>query len=335
MMQTSGPASLWATNNPSGTAGLMAVDKVGGAILFMDPDSLAVLSSIAIPGAHEMAISPDHRFGYVAQFGKWGRNAAGIGTLTDPGTLIWVLDLQSRAVIGQIDTAPHIGPHGMKFDCEGRLWVTFESNALGLVDTAALRLEQAWNLGEPQQPPRILEINDHGTKLYCSGKGDDIIVFDCASRRILSRIAIAGGVTSLTAAPDGRHLVTFDKINQDLLIVDMDEDRIVSRHRYHGAVLSNPKASRAIHARFSRDGRHLATCNYAGGTAHLHDVDNPADHVTIPVAKGPQGLAFSHDCRTLYVANHDCGIITLIDVATSRPTGWLPAGTGIEALSFF
>jgi hypothetical protein len=160
-----------------------------------------------------MAISPDHRFGYVAQFGKWGRNAAGIGTLTDPGTLIWVLDLHSRAVIGQIDTAPHIGPHGMKFDCEGRLWVTFESNALGLIDTAALRLEQAWNLGEPQQPPRILEINDHGTKLYCSGKGDDIIVFDCASRRILSRIAIAGGVTSLTAAPDGRHLVTFDKTN--------------------------------------------------------------------------------------------------------------------------
>ena len=81
----------------------MAVDKVGGAILFLDPESLAVLTSIAIPGAHEMAISADHRFGYVAQFGKWGRNAAGIGTLTDPGTLIWVLDLHSRAVIGRID----------------------------------------------------------------------------------------------------------------------------------------------------------------------------------------------------------------------------------------
>ena len=329
------PGGLWQVNNPIGTSGMMAVDKVGGAVLFFDPVTLAVLSAEAIPGVHEMVISPDHRTGYVAQFGKWGRNAAGAGALLEPAALIWVFDLQSRFVIGRVDTFPHIGPHGMKFDIDGQLWVTFESNALGVIDTDKRELAGVWELGEPKQPPRTLEISDNGAKLYCSGKGDDIIVFDCLSRRVRSRIALPGGATSLTAAPDGRRLIAIDKAKQDLLIIDMHEDRIVERHPYKGAVLSSSTASRFVHARYSRDGRYLATCNYAGGTAHIHDGDNPAVHGVIPVAKGPQGLAFSHDCKSLYVANHDCGIMTLIDVQSAQPTGWLPAGAGIESFSFY
>ena len=100
-------------------------------------------------------------------------------------------------------------------------------------------------------------------------------------------------------------------------------------------MLSNNKASRFVHARYSIDGRYIATCNYAGGTASIHDGDNPAEHNLIPVAKGPQGLAFSDDCKTLYVANHDCGTITFIDVATAKPTKWIHAGKGIEAFSFY
>lgn len=329
------PGKLWHINNPSGTSGMLAVDKVGGAALFLDPETLATQSSITIPGAHEMVISPDHELGYVAQFGKWGRNAAGAGALLEPAYLIWVIDLNNHSVLGRIDTYPHVGPHGMKFDNEGQLWVTFESNALGLVDTVQKKLIGVWNLGEPQQPPRTLEISDDGAKLYCTGKGDDIIVFDCLSRQVRTRIALPGGATSLTAAPDGCRLITFDKANQDLLIIDMEKDRIIERHTYRGAILSSHKASRFVHARYSPDGRYLATCNYAGGTAHIHDGNNPAEHVVIPVAKGPQGLAFSDDSKTLYVANHDCGIVTLIDVSSARALNWLPAGSGIEAFSFY
>ena len=329
------PGKLWHINNPSGTSGMLAVDKVGGAALFLDPETLATQSSIAIPGAHEMVISPDHRLGYIAQFGKWGRNAAGAGALLEPAYLIWVIDLNNHSVLGRIDTYPHVGPHGMKFDNEGQLWVTFESNALGLIDTDQKKLLGVWNLGEPQQPPRTLEISDDGAKLYCTGKGDDIIVFDCLSHQVRSRIALPGGATSLTATPDGHRLITFDKANQDLLIIDMNDDRIIERHPFRGAILSSSKASRFVHARYSPDGHYLATCNYAGGTAHIHDGNNPAEHVLIPVAKGPQGLAFSDDSKTLYVANHDCGIMTLIDVASATPTRWLPAGAGIEAFSFY
>ena len=328
-------AKLWHINNPSGNTGMLAVDKVGGAALFLDPKTLAIQHSIAIPGAHEMVISPDHTLGYVAQFGKWGRNAEGIGALLEPAYLIWVIDLNTHSVIDRIDTHPHMGPHGMKFDLDGNLWVTFESNELGLVDTQQRKLVQAWSLGEPAQPPRTLEISDDGKKLYCSGKGDDIIVFDCERKQIKSRIPLAGGATSLTAAPDGHRLISFDKAKQDLLIVDMNEDRLIERHSFKGSVLSSPKASRFVHARYSPNGRHLATCNYAGGTAHLHDGNHPQEHVVIPVAKGPQGLAFSDDNSILYVANHDCGIVTIIDVASAKPIDWLPAGSGIEAFSFY
>jgi hypothetical protein len=282
-----------------------------------------------------MVISPDHTLGYVAQFGKWGRNAEGVGALLEPAYLIWIIDLITRKVVDRIDTHPHIGPHGMKFDLDGNLWVTFESNALGLVDTQLRKLISVWPLGEPQQPPRTLEISDDGKTLYCTGKGDDIIVFDCDRKQIKNRIPLAGGATSLTAAPDGHRLISFDKAKQDLLIIDMNEDRIIESHEFRGAVLSSPKVSRFVHARYSPDGRYLATCNYAGGTAHLHDGNRPQDHVVIPVAKGPQGLAFSDDNTTLYVANHDCGIVTIIDVAAEKAIDWRPAGLGIEAFSFY
>lgn len=332
---TANDSNLWHVNNESGTSGLMAIDKVGGAVLFMDPQTMEVIFTHAIPGAHEMVISPDRQYAYVAQFGKWGKNAQGEGALLTSAALIWVFDLETQMPVSRIDTFPHIAPHGMKFDIDGNIWVTFESNALGLVDTQKGELVDAWDLGDPKQPPRTLEISNDGSKLYCSGKGDDIIVFDLQSRKIKSRIELCGGATSLTAMPDGQRLLAFDKAKQDILIVDTNSDSIAERHAYNGAVLSSNKASRFVHARYSNDGRYIATCNYAGGTASIHDGDNPADHNVIPIAKGPQGLAFSDDCKTLYVANHDCGTITFIDVATSKPTKWIPAGKGIEAFSFY
>ena len=329
------PKDLWHVNNPSGTSGFLAVDKVGGAALFLHPETLEVLTSITIPGAHEMAISPDHKLGYIAQFGKWGKNALGKAALLESASLIWVLDLELRKVVQRIDTFPNIGPHGMKFDAEGRLWVTFESNALGVVDTRSHKLVGSWDLGEPAQPPRTLEINSDGSTLYCSGKGDDILVFDISSRSVKKRIEVKGGVTSLTLSPDGTRLISFDKDKQNMLVIDTASNEISERHPYKGAVLGNPNASRFIHAHFSHDGRYLATCNYAGGTAHLHDGENPEKHNVIPVAKGPQGIAFSDDCKTLYVANHDCGTVTIIDVESGVPTEWLACGKGIEAFRFF
>src|SRR5665213_1725101 len=72
------PAANLDFNNPTGTHGLIMIDKLGGFVRFFDPVSLKELSSFAIPEGppHELAISPDHKTAYIPVYGDgvYGRN---------------------------------------------------------------------------------------------------------------------------------------------------------------------------------------------------------------------------------------------------------------------
>lgn len=83
--------------------GLVAVDKQGDRILFLDPVSLEIESSIenmpTLP--HELAIAPDRRRAYVPAYG------AGIhGDNPHPNHLVSVIDLTNRKRIEDIDLSP-------------------------------------------------------------------------------------------------------------------------------------------------------------------------------------------------------------------------------------
>lgn len=326
--------SVWSINNPSGTAGLFAVDKVGQGVLFLEPESFRLEGSIPIRGAHELAIDPDRRFAYVTAFGKWGRNAAGVGALIEPEAAIWVVDLAARTIVRRIDTWPHVGPHGMKFDAAGRLWVTLESGAVTLVDLLAGVLRDVYPIPDSNCPPRVIEISEDGSRLFTAGKGADIFVFDTEVRAWTDRIALPAGATTLSMADDHR-LVTFDRANQDLLVIDIRSNAIVERLPTSFAVISGPKVSNIVHGRFSADGKLFACANYATGAVQVHDGETMAELGMVLVAKGPQGLAFTPDGTRLLVANHDCGIVTIIDLKSFKALDWFPAGTGVEALTFF
>ena len=73
------PATNLDFNNPTGTQGLIMIDKLGGFVRFFDPVSFKELSSsFAIPDGppHELAISPDHKTAYIPVYGDgvYGRN---------------------------------------------------------------------------------------------------------------------------------------------------------------------------------------------------------------------------------------------------------------------
>ena len=67
------------------------------------------------------------------------------------------------------------------------------------------------------------------------------------------------------------------------------------------------KRSRLAKLMFSPDGRHLIVTAYAGGMAWRLDPNDYRSQTQIPVAKGPQGIAFAPDGRTALVSSHDSG----------------------------
>ncbi|MEN3381395.1 MAG: hypothetical protein V7608_1439, partial [Hyphomicrobiales bacterium] len=104
--------------------GLIAVDKMGGKVLFVDPvsgETTLVLDDFErVP--HELLVDPETATAYVPIFGVGihGRNP-------HPGYLLSVIDLTRRRHVGDIDLSPYVSPHCMLIGPDGLLYVTCEN----------------------------------------------------------------------------------------------------------------------------------------------------------------------------------------------------------------
>src|SRR5277367_3925131 len=83
-------------NNPTGTHGLIVIDKIGRHVRFLDPTTFQEISNIEVGVApHDLAISPDHKTAYIPVYGDgvYGKNP-------HPGHTIAIVDLASRQQTG-------------------------------------------------------------------------------------------------------------------------------------------------------------------------------------------------------------------------------------------
>src|SRR5471032_2323869 len=112
------------SNFITGSGGLIAVDKIGNKVLFLDPvtyDTVLTLEGFA-PRVHELAISADHETAFVPIYGN-GKH----GDNPNPGHLIAMFDLKARRHIRDISTAPYLAPHGLRWGPQGQLYCVCEN----------------------------------------------------------------------------------------------------------------------------------------------------------------------------------------------------------------
>src|SRR4030095_3122432 len=99
-------------NNPTGTGGLIMIDKRCVVVSFFDPATLKEIGNLQLEAPpHELAISADHKTAYVPLYGDgvYGNNP-------NPGHKIVAIDLTTRKVSNTIDVSPHVAPHGLQVD---------------------------------------------------------------------------------------------------------------------------------------------------------------------------------------------------------------------------
>lgn len=323
--------NIWLINNPTGENGLIGIDKIGDKVRFFDPKSYKEQTVLDIKNHHEVTISPDHKIAYVSEFGKFAR-----GRFAESGQNISVLDLENRKVIRQINTAPFKGPHGMRLDGQGQLWVIFEeSGELGVIDIETQKLVETYNVGTAKSRPPFIEMLPDGSKIYISSKLGNIVVFDVKNQIVKGEIDVPFGTEGIAVSPDGSRIILAENTEQKLLVIDTSSDQIVDQIPLLGAVLSNPARSRLVRIRFTLDGNTLVSTNYASGIVHVHDGANLREQVMLPVAKGPQGIAFTADQNHAVISNHDCGIATIVNLRSQSVVDWFEFGDGIETLTFY
>ena len=215
----------WETNNPTGRNGLIAIDKVGDKIRFFNPVTYEEDKVLDIKNHHEVAISPDHQTAYATEFGKFAANK-----FVQQGNHLTLIDLDTRDVVHRIHTGGYKGPHGMRFDNAGGMWVIFEETGeLGRIDLDKNTLVEVFDVGIADKRPPFIEILPDCSKIYVSSKLGNLVVFNVGSRAVASVINVPSGTEGITVSPDGGRIVVAENFEQSLLVIDTSSDQIVER----------------------------------------------------------------------------------------------------------
>jgi DNA-binding beta-propeller fold protein YncE len=317
-------------NHPTGTRGLIMVDKIGGRVLFFGPSGDRELSELRPspePGLrpHEVAIAPDGRTAYVSVYGD-----GVFGNNPHPGHTIAVIDLVTSRMVGSIDVAPSRAPHGMQVDAAGRLYVACDlDHKLLFIDPQTRRIEAVIDTGVTGH---WIALAPEQGRIYVSAHGSApfISVVDVKERRVLGRIPIENGTMGITVSPDGHTVLAADAAAPLLHIIASPEDREIGQVRVEGVATGLYKVF------YSPDGHYVLTCLPSGqiNIFDAHDLTAPQRIVHAP-GTALMGFAFAADGRSALVGNHGQGTVSRIDLATGTLTDTFAAGKGVETLAYY
>jgi YVTN family beta-propeller protein len=309
--------------NAAPARGLIAVDKMGGKILFLNPVTFE--TEIVLEGfprtVHELLVVPETSLAYVPIFGDGihGRNP-------NPQHLLCIIDLAKRAHVGDIDLRPYIAPHTLRLGADGLIYITCENSAVvAVIDRATHKVIDAIDSGSTNG--HRLVISPDGRRLYTENEEDGTVsVIDLANRKLLGKIKTPRALAGIALSADGRTVVAVDDEEPTLFLIDTKSESVADTIRLKDV------AEAAQIARYSPDDSLLCVTSLKSDTVSLIDASF-REQTAIKVGRQPMDMAFRGD--ELFVACQGDGSVHVIDIPARRAKHSFGAGTGCESLGFF
>ena len=303
--------------------GLIAVDKIGTKVLFLDPVTFE--TQIVLDGfqrtVHELLVVPETGFAYVPIFGDGihGRNP-------NPGHTLCIFDLATRTHAGDIDMRPLIAPHTLKLGPDGMIYITCENSAVvAVIDPATHTVIDAISSGSTNGHRLI--IAPDGRRLYTENEEDATVsVIDLLSRKLLGKIATPHALAGIAITPDGSTLVAVDDEEPALFLIDTVSEKVTGTVRLEGV----PEPAQI--ARYSPDNSVIGVTSVRAGTVSLID-PSFREQTALKVGSQPMDMAFRGD--EMFVACQGDGSVHLVDIPSRRVKHSFQAGKGCESLGFF
>jgi DNA-binding beta-propeller fold protein YncE len=310
-------------NKTNDARGLIAVDKMGGKVLFLNPETYeteVVLDDFP-KTPHELLVVPETGFAYVPIFGDGihGRNP-------NPGHLLCIIDLNTRAHVGDIDLRPNIAPHTLKLGPDGLIYITCENSAVvAVIDRSTNTMVDA--IPSDSTNGHRLIISPDGQRLYTENEEDATIsVIDLPKRKLIGKFKTPRPLAGIAISADGKTLVAVDDGEPTLFLVDTESGRLRQEIQLDGV----PKPAQI--ARYAPDFSLLAVSSLNAGTVSLID-PSFKQQTAIAVGSQPMDMAFRGD--ELLVGCQGDGTVHVIDIPNRRHKSSFKAGTGCESLGFF
>jgi DNA-binding beta-propeller fold protein YncE len=307
----------------SNARGMIAVDKMGAKILFLDPatyETQKVLDGFQRT-VHELLIVPETGLAYVPIYGDGihGRNP-------NPGHLLCIIDLEKQAHVGDIDLRPYIAPHTLKLGPDGLIYISCENSAVvAVIDRKTHKVVDAIDSGSTNAHRLI--IAPDGQRLYTENEEDaEVSVIDLPKRKLLGKIKTPHSLAGITISGDGNTVVVVSDQEPVLFLIDTKTGRVSETLQ----LTDVPKPAQI--ARYNADWSVLGVTSLNSDTVSLIA---PSFREQIAIKIGSQPMDMVYRGNELFVACQGDGSVHVIDIPGRRWKHSFEAGTGCESLGFF
>ncbi len=313
--------------NETNSHGLIAVDKMGAKVLFLNPKTYE--TEVVLDGfkrtVHELLVVPatggQPAMAYVPIFGDGihGRNP-------NPQHELCVFDLNKRAQVATVDLYPYIAPHTLKLGPDGFIYITCENSAVvAVVERKTNKVVEAIDSGSTNGHRLIIAAD--GQRLYTENEEDGAVsVIDLPKRKLLGKIKTPRPLAGIAISPDGGTVIAVDDAQPTLFLLDTQAGKV----REEIVLKDVPKAAQI--ARYASDNSLIGVTSLNSDTVSLID-PSFKQQTAIKVGSQPMDMAFHGD--ELFVACQGDGSVHIVDIPNKRHKGSFKAGTGCESLGFF
>jgi DNA-binding beta-propeller fold protein YncE len=309
--------------NGKSLRGMIAVDKIGCKILFIDPQTHK--TETVLEGfqrtVHELLVMPETGRAYVPIFGD------GIhGKNPNPGQTLWVIDLLARKLVTGIDLAPYSAPHTLRLAKDGLIYITCENSAkIVVIDPKANKVIDAIDSGSTNG--HRLCISNDGQRLYTDNEEDATVsVIDVPARKLLGKIKTPQAIAGIAVSGDGKTVIAVSDESPVLFVIDTAAGKVTRTVTLEGV----PKAAQI--ARYSPDDTLLVVSSLNSNMLSLID---PSFEWQAAIPVGQQPMDFAFRGGEIYVGCQGDGSMHVVDIATKKHKTSFAAGTGCESVGFF
>lgn len=309
--------SLAAGNAPAKPL-LLVLCKADNEVAIVDPDSMTVTAKLPTGvGPHEVAVSPDAKTAYVANYGD----------VRTPGNTLTVVDLVDQKVSRTVDLGVLRRPHGLAVAQDGRVWFTAELNAVvGRYDPAADKVDAI--IGTGQALSHMVARDPITGKLYTANiVANSVTAIDPRGPHPKPRhIAAHDGPEGIAISPDGKTLWVGHVKSGDIVVIDTTTSEVTDTIGTDGGV--------PIRLAFTPDGKRVLASDARNGALLVYDAATKKQLARIEVGNTPVGVTISQDGKRAYVATTGDGHVSCIELETLKATNPVEVGEQPDGIAW-
>ncbi len=292
---------------PAHAGTLLVANNGENNVALLDDQTGAVLTTLPTgEGPHEIAVSADGRFAYIADS----------GAPTKPGNTITVINLAKRQVAGKLTLGEH-QPHDLRVSADGRrLWVASAPTQSAVeVDTMTGTVTRTWKTGV--DGGWMLTASSDDRKVFVAHlEGGGVSLIDLASGEV-TRAITPKGEMGFDVSPDGGEVWAANAENSQISVVDARTGKILSTFSSGG---QSP-----VRLKFTPDGKRVLVPT-ADKKLIVFDASRRKLVATVELEFRPKVIAVSGDGKEAFIGHPSEDRVSVVDLSSLKVVRTLPTG---------